>query len=171
MSPPAELRFTDRVSDISLPEIQEFFGEFWFHYDSGHYDEIAVRFAADATYISRSESGSSPFEEVLAANLNGRDEIVAWLTEHREGSPYPLRHNGTNIHRTGRDGDVTGVRSYIFVTQVANHVPFAVSSGVLETGIKRGPHGLEFTRFDLIMDTDNSVPLAEFRASSNAAAH
>ena len=39
MSPPAELRFTDRVSDISLPEIQEFFGEFWFHYDSGHYDE------------------------------------------------------------------------------------------------------------------------------------
>ncbi len=125
-------------SEISLSEVQEFFGEFWFHYDSGHYDEIAVRFAEDANYISRSESGASPFEEVLAANLHGRDEIIGWLTEHREGSPYPLRHNGTNIHRTGTDGDVTTSRSYMFVTQVANHVPFAVSSGVLETGIKRG---------------------------------
>ena len=63
---------------------------------------------------------------------------------------------------------MTLVRSYIFVTQVTNHVPFAVSSGVLETGIRRGPDGLQFTRFDLIMDTDNSVPFAEFRASSAA---
>ncbi len=158
-------------SEISLGEIQEFFGEFWFHYDSGHYDEIAACFTEEAQYISRSESGASPFEEVLAANLTGRDEIVGWLTEHREGSPYPLRHNSTNVHRTGTDGDVTHVRSYIFVTQVANHVPFAVSSGVLETGIKRGADGLVLTTFDLIMDTDNSVPLAEFRAAANAVAN
>ena len=158
-------------SEISLGEVQEFFGEFWFHYDSGHYDEIAARFAEEARYISRSESGASPFEDVLAANLAGRDEIVGWLTEHREGSPYPLRHNSTNVYRTGTDGDVTHVRSYIFVTQVANHVPFAVSSGVLETGIKRGADGLVFTTFDLIMDTDNSVPLAEFRPAANAVAN
>ena len=153
-------------SEISLGEIQEFFGEFWFHYDSGHYDEIAPRFAQDARYISRSESGHSPFEEVLAADLTGRDTIASWLREHREGSPYPLRHNGTNFHRTGTVGDVTQVRSYILVTQVANHVPFAVSSGVLQTGIRRGEKGLEFTAFNLIMDTDNSVPLAEFRAAA-----
>ena len=158
-------------SEISLSEVQEFFGEFWFHYDSGHYDEIAVRFAEDAKYISRSESGASPFEDVLAATLEGREEILGWLTEHREGSPYPLRHNSTNVHRTGTDGDVTGARSYMFVTQVANHVPFAVSSGVLEAGIRRGPHGLEFVKFDFIMDTDNSVPFAEFRAAANAVAN
>lgn len=157
-------------SEISFSEVQEFFGEFWFHYDSGHYDQLAVRFAEDARYISRSESGASPFEDVLAADLTGRDTIIGWLTEHREGSPYPLRHNGTNIHRTGTDGDVTHVRSYIFVTQVANHVPFAVSSGVLETGLRRGAHGLEFTKFDLIMDTDNSIPFAEFKAANNVAA-
>lgn len=156
--------------DISLSEIQEFFGGFWFHYDSGHYDELAVRFGEDATYISRSESGASPFEDILAAELHGRGAIIAWLTEHREGSPYPLRHNSTNIHRTGTSGDVTEVRSYIFVTQVANHVPFAVSSGVLETGVRRGAHGLEFTKFDLIMDTDNSIPFAEFKAAGNVAA-
>ncbi len=155
-------------TEIPLSDIQEFMAAFWFHYDSGHYQELTARFADDATYISRSESGASPFEEVLAAHLNGRDEIIAWLTEHREGSPYPLRHNGTNIHRTGTDGDVTAVRSYIFVTQVVNHVPFAVSSGVLETGIRQGPKGLEFTKFDLIMDTDDSVPFAEFK-SANAA--
>lgn len=158
-------------NEISLNEVQEFFGEFWYHYDSGHYSELAARFAHDATYISRSESGASPFEEVLAANLSGRDTIIAWLTEHREGGPYPLRHNGTNIHRTGTDGDVTNVRSYIFVTQVANHVPFAVSSGVLETAIRRGDQGLEFTKFDLIMDTDNSVPFAEFKAAANVTAN
>ena len=50
-------------------------------------------------------------------------------------------------------------------------MPFAVSSGVLETGIKRGPEGLVFTKFDLIMDTDNSVPLAEFKAAANAVAN
>ena len=44
---------------ISFSEVQEFFGEFWFHYDSGHYDELAVRFGEDANYISRSESGAS----------------------------------------------------------------------------------------------------------------
>lgn len=158
-------------SEISLSEVQEFFGEFWFHYDSGHTGEVAARFAADAKYISRSESGASPFEEVLAANLSGRDEIVGWLTEHRDGSPYPLRHNSTNVHRTGTNGDVTHVRSYIFVTQVANHVPFAVSSGVLETGMKRDGDGLVFTTFELIMDTDNSVPLAEFRAAANTVAN
>jgi SnoaL-like domain len=155
--------------DISLSEIQEFFGAFWFHYDSGHCGELAARFAEDAIYLSRSESGASPFEEVLAANLSGRDKIIAWLSEHREGSPYPLRHNGTNIHRTGTDGAITAVRSYIFVTQIANHVPFAVSSGVLESGIRRGPHGLEFTKFDLIMDTHNSVPFAEFKAAAAVA--
>lgn len=158
-------------NEISFNEVQEFFGEFWYHYDSGHYAELAARFAPDAIYISRSESGQSPFEDVLAAHLSGRDTIIAWLTEHREGSPYPLRHNGTNFHRTGVDGDVTHVRSYILVTQVANHVPFAVSSGVLETGIRRGAQGLEFTTFDLIMDTDNSVPFAEFKAAANVTAN
>ena len=154
-------------SEISLSEVQEFFGEFWFHYDSGHYDEIAPRFAENSRYVSRSESGQSPFEEVLAADLSGRDSIASWLREHREGSPYPLRHNATNIHRTGTDGDVTRVRSYIFVTQVTNHVPFAVSSGVLEAGLRRGPNGLEITAFTFIMDTDNSIPLAEFRAAAS----
>lgn len=158
-------------SEISLSEVQEFFGEFWFHYDSGHYDEIGPRFAHDARYTSRSESGQCPFEEVLAADLTGRDNIATWLREHRETSPYPLRHNGTNFHRTGNDGEVTHVRSYILVTQVTNHVPFAVSSGVLETGIRRGDAGLEFTTFNLIMDADNSMPLADFRAAANAAAN
>lgn len=157
-------------SEISLSDVQEFIGEFWYHYDSGHYEQIARCFSDDAHYISRSESGNSPFEEVLAADLRGRDQIISWLTEHRETSPYPLRHNGTNIHRTGTEGAVTHVRSYIFVTQVANHVPFAVSSGVLETDVKWGPSGLMFTKFDLIMDTDNSVSLAEFKAAADASA-
>ena len=28
--------------DITLPELQEFIGSFWFHYDEAHYDELAA---------------------------------------------------------------------------------------------------------------------------------
>ena len=83
-------------------------------------------------YISRSESGASPFEELMSPELHGREPVMEWLSEHRQQSPYPLRHHATNVHRTGTDGDVTHARFYIFVNQIANFVPFAVSSGVVE---------------------------------------
>jgi len=151
------------ASAISLTELQNFVGEFWYHYDQADYAQMGAAFADDAVYLSRSDSGSCPFEEALAADLSTAAVIVPWLTEHRAASPYPLRHHSTNLHITGTDGDVTYARFYIFVNQITNFVPFAVSSGVTEVGVRRGGKsrsGLEFTKMSVILDATNSEPLS-----------
>ena len=153
---------------ITLPELQEFIAGFWFHYDEAHYDELTARYAENVHYVTRSDSGSSPFEELMSPELHGRDDVMAWLSEHRKQSPYPLRHHATNVHRTGTDGEVTRARFYILVNQVANFVPFAVSSGVVNVGVRRVAHGLEFTDMEVVLDTQNSILLSEFAADSTA---
>jgi hypothetical protein len=93
---------------------------------------------------------------------------MEWLSEHREQSPYPLRHHATNVHRTGTDGELTRARFYILVNQIVNYVPFAVSSGVANIAVRRGAKGLEFTEMDIVLDTIYSVPLSEHTADSAA---
>ncbi len=156
------------ATDIELPELQEFIAGFWYHYDEAHYDELAAAYAEDVHYLTRSDSGASPFEDLMSPELNGSDAVLEWLSEHRKQSPYPLRHHATNVHRTGSDGDVTRARFYIFVNQIANFVPFAVSSGVVNIGVRRGANGLEFTEMDVVLDATNSVLLSELAAGSTA---
>lgn len=155
-------------NDVTLSELQEFIGEFWYHYDEAHYDELAVRYADDVRYVTRSDSGASPFEELMSPELNGRDAVIEWLSQHREQSPYPLRHHATNVHRTGTEGAITRARFYILVNQIANFVPFAVSSGVVTVAVRRGDNGLQFTEMDVVLDATNSVLLAELHADSPA---
>jgi len=151
--------------DIALSELQELVAGFWCHYDAAHYDELAARYAEDVHYLTRSDTGASPFEELMSPELHGRQAVMDWLSEHRRQSPYPLRHHATNVHRTGVDGDVTYARFYIFVNQIANFVPFAVSSGVVDVGVRREASGLKFTKMDVVLDTQNSVPLCELADS------
>jgi hypothetical protein len=155
-------------TDITLPELQEFIAGFWYHYDEAHYDELAARYGEDVHYVSRSDSGASPFEELMSPELYGRGAVMEWLSEHREQSPYPLRHHATNVHRTGNDGDITRVRFYIFVNQIANFVPFAVSSGVVNVGIRRAASGLVFTDMEVVLDVQNSILLSQLTADSPA---
>jgi hypothetical protein len=61
---------------------------------------------------------------------------------------------------------VTRARFYIFVNQIANFVPFAVSSGIANVGVRRGANGLEFTEMEMVLDTTNSVPLSELGADA-----
>jgi hypothetical protein len=93
---------------------------------------------------------------------------MEWLSEHRQQSPYPLRHHATNVHRTGTDGEVTRARFYIYVNQIVNYVPFAVSSGVANVAVRRGARGLELTDMEIILDTTYSVPLSEVSADNAA---
>lgn len=155
-------------SDLTLPELQEFIGNFWYHYDEAHYGELGASYADDVHYVTRSDSGASPFEELMSPELTGRDAVMEWLSEHRKQSPYPLRHHATNVHRTGTDGDVTRARFYILVNQIANFVPFAVSSGVVNVGVRREATGLVFTEMDVVLDATNSVLLSELSVDSAA---
>ena len=154
--------------DITLPELQEFIGSFWFHYDEAHYDELAASYAEDVHYLTRSDSGASPFEDLMSPELYGRDAVMEWISDHRKQSPYPLRHHATNVHRTGTDGDVTRARFYILVNQIANFVPFAVCSGVVNVGVRREATGLVFTEMEVVLDATNSVLLSELAADSAA---
>lgn len=155
-------------NDITLPELHEFIAGFWYHYDEAHYGELAARYADDVHYLTRSDSGASPFEELMSPELHGREAVMAWLAEHRKQSPYPLRHHATNVHRTGTDGDIARARFYILVNQIANFVPFAVSSGVVNVGVRRDAPGLVFTAMEIVLDTQNSVLLSELAAGSAA---
>lgn len=155
-------------NDISLAELQEFIAEFWFHYDEAHYDELAVRYADDIHYVSRSDTGASPFEELLTADIRGRDEALAWLVEHREASPYPLRHNAINVFRTGTDSELTAVRFYLLVSHIANSVPFVNSTAVVEAAVRRAGAGLQFTKMEVVLDTRDSAALSELSAESTA---
>src|ERR1700712_974178 len=157
-------------NEISLPEVQEFVAGFWFHYDQGHFDELATRIGDEMEYLSRSDSGACPFEELLAAELHGGADTLAWLTAHRLENPYPLRHHATNVFRTGADGGVTTARFYLYVNQVTNNVPFDVSSGVVDVGIRRGDRGLVFTSMSVVLDAEGSIPLAEYTPAKTAAA-
>jgi hypothetical protein len=160
-------------NEITLSEVQEFIAGFWYHYDQGHFDELAARIGDEMEYLSRSDSGNCPFEHLLAAELHGGAETLAWLTQHRNENPYPLRHHATNIFRTGCDGPVTNVRFYLYVNQITNNVPFDVSSGVVDVGVRRGDqpgHGLVFTSMTVVLDAEDSVPFAEYSAKNSAAA-
>lgn len=155
-------------NDITLSELQEFIAGFWYDYDEANYDAIAAAHAENVRYRTRSDSGASPFEELMSPELHGRKAVIEWLSDHRKQSPYPLRHHATNIHRTGTEGDATRVRFYIFVNQIANFVPFAVSSGVGNVAVRRAVKGLEFTDVDMVLDTTNSVLLSELTADAAA---
>ncbi|BCI80646.1 polyketide cyclase [Mycobacterium sp. SMC-18] len=156
-------------NSISLPEAQEFIAEFWFHYDQGNFAEVAARIGDEMEYLSRSDSGNCPFEHLLAAELHGGAETLAWLTEHRNENPYPCRHHATNVFRTGTEGEVTTVRFYLYVNQITNNVPFGVSSGVVDVGIRRAGDALVFTSMTVVLDAENSIPLAEHAAKAAAA--
>lgn len=158
------------ANDITLPEIQEFLARFWFTYDQGQFDVLATYIADDMQYLSRSDSGNCPFEELLAAEVHGGSETLAWLSKHRDENPYPLRHHATNIFRTGTDGEVTKVRFYLYVNQVTNNVPFDVSSGVVDVSLRRADDGLVLTSMTVILDAEDSIPFAEHRTKQSASA-
>ncbi|EHB53371.1 hypothetical protein MycrhDRAFT_3834 [Mycolicibacterium rhodesiae JS60] len=153
-------------NEITLSEAQEFIAGFWFHYDQGHFDDVGVRLGDEVEYLSRSDSGNCPFEHLLAAELHGKAETLAWLTAHRNENPYPCRHHATNIFRTGVDGGVTSLRFYLFVNQITNNVPFAVSSGVVDVGIRRSADGLVFTSMTVVLDAEDSIPFAQHAANT-----
>ncbi|AFM16375.1 hypothetical protein Mycch_1576 [Mycolicibacterium chubuense NBB4] len=155
--------------EITLPEIQEFIAGFWYHYDEGHFDEVGARIGEEMHYLSRSQSGNCPFEHLLAAELHDGAETLAWLIEHRNENPYPCRHHATNVFRLSVDGDSVHVRFYLYVNQITNHVPFGVSSGVVDVGIRRAGDGLVFTSMTVTLDADDSIPFAQHAAEAASA--
>ena len=55
---------------------------------------------------------------------------------------------------------------FVWVSLVASALTFAVSSGVVDVGVRRDASGLVFTDMEVVLDTQNSVLLSELTADT-----
>lgn len=141
--------------------VHELLHRWWFVYDEGHFDAWEDVFTEDVWFTSRTDTGEHPHEEFIASDNRGRAAVLAWQREHRLGSPYPLRHNGTNIHITGGTEDEVALSSYIFVTTTADGLPSNLASGIVRAVARREEGVYRFAEVHVVLDTMKAVTLAE----------
>ena len=146
---------------IAVAEVHELVGRWWFSYDAADFDELRRLLTDDATFRCRTDTGNADWEEFVRADLTGADQVMAWMSEHRLGSPDPLRHNATNIHLTERADDAASFESYISVTQIVAGMPSPLSSGIVRGSVRAAGDELRIADLQLILDTLESVPLSD----------
>ena len=141
---------------IDVASVQNLITSWWFDYDQGNFAEWPAYFTADAHFTCQSDSGATAFEEFVTADVAGREALLAWQEDHRRNSPYPLRHNGTNIHVASSDGNEATFRSYIFVTQIVDGAVSNLSSGQCLGTVRDEDGSLRIAELRVILDCTNS---------------
>jgi hypothetical protein len=142
-------------------EISELMAHWWYRYDEGRIDELAALLTEDATFRTRTDTGTTDYEDFVRSDFTGPEEIIFWQTKHRASSPYPLRHMALNVFVDSSDGASSDFTSYLFVTQVTDGRPAALPGGVVRGTVRRTALGLQLSAFELILDTQDSIPLKE----------
>jgi hypothetical protein len=140
--------------------VQDLVGRWWWNYDEGNFDVLAGLLADDAHFSCRTDTGTTDYEEFVRADYSGRDAVMAWQTDHRLHSPYPLRHNGTNVHIVEHDGDEARFSSYIFVSQIVGGVS-PLSTAIVNGRVRRVGGVLLLSELEVVLDTMDSKPFAE----------
>jgi hypothetical protein len=141
------------VHVAEVAAVQNLVASWWFDYDRASFDAFGDYFTADARFTCRSDSGATAFEEFVTADVSGHDALVAWQVEHRRSSPYPLRHNGTNVHITSPDE----FRSYLFVTHIVGGAVSNLSSGTCTGRVRDEGGRLRFAELHVVLDFTDSV--------------
>ena len=141
---------------IDLGAVQQLVASWWFDYDQGRFDAFPEYFTADARFTCRSDSGQTAFEEFVTADVRGRDELVSWQVEHRSNSPYPLRHNGTNVHLAASRVGEADFRSYLFVTQIVDGAVSNLSTGVCTGTVRVEDGALRLAALHVVLDFTTS---------------
>jgi hypothetical protein len=145
---------------IDPASLHELIARWWWNYDEGNFEKFPEFFASDVHFTCRTDTGMTDYEELVCADVRGRDDVVAWQIEHRSNSPYPLRHNGTNVHLVDVRGNEADFASYIFVTQIAGGVSPLSTAKV--TGTVRIEDGaLRVAALHVVLDTAESVTFSE----------
>lgn len=141
---------------IDLGAVQQLVASWWFDYDQGRFDAFPGYFTADARFTCRSDSGQTAFEEFVTADVRGRDELVSWQVAHRSNSPYPLRHNGTNVHLAASRDEEADFRSYLFVTQIVDGAVSNLSTGVCTGTVRVEGGALRLAALHVVLDFTTS---------------
>jgi SnoaL-like domain len=145
---------------IEPGELQELIGRWWWNYDEGNFEVLASLLTDDMHFTCHTDSGTTDYEEFVRADQTGRDAVVTWQTDHRQHSPYPLRHYGTNVHIVEQQEDEATFASYILVTHVAGGVAPA-SSGIVRGRVRRVGDALCLAALHVALDTTDSKPFSE----------
>jgi hypothetical protein len=146
---------------IAASDVQDLIGRWWWNYDEGRFDVLAALLSPDAHFIARTDTGTTAYEAFVRCDVTGRDEVMAWQTDHRVNSPSPLRHNGTNVHVVEQRGDEATFASYIFVTQIVDGAVANLSSGIVTGAVRREEGTLRIARLEVVLDTRQSVLFSE----------
>lgn len=141
---------------IDSGAVQNLLQSWWFDYDQGNLDVWAEYFTSDAHFSCQTDTGKTDYEEFVRADLHGRDDVLAWQIDHRKNSPYPLRHNGTNIHVTTTSEVEADFRSYIFVTQIVAGAVSNLSSALVLGKARMEGGRLRLADLRVILDTMDS---------------
>lgn len=142
-------------------EITELLAHYWHRYDDGRIADLGPLLTEDATFKTRTDTGTTDWEEFVRADFQGRDEIVFWQEQHRQASPHPLRHMTLNVAVERTDGPSADFVSYLLVTQVLGGNPAPIPGGVLKGTATRTDDGLQLSHFELVLDTQDSIPLQD----------
>ncbi len=150
-------------SSIQPASVQELMGRWWFNYDEGNFDVLAGVLAPDVHFSCRTDSGTTEYEDFVRADLHGRDAVMRWQETHRINSPYPLRHNGTNVHIVDRRGAEAWFASYLLVTQIVDGQVSILSTAIVNGSVRAVDGGLQLTLLEVVLDTESSVAFGEVR--------
>ena len=140
--------------------LQDLVARWWWNYDEGNFDVLKALLTDDVHFSCRTDSGTTDYEEFVRADHTGRDAVMAWQTDHRVNSPYPLRHNGTNVHITEQRGDEASFSSYIFVSQIAGGVS-PLSTAIVNGRVRREGDALLLAELEVVLDTMESKVFSE----------
>lgn len=151
------------MPQIDAALVSELVARWWWNYDEGNFDVLASLLAPDVHFSCRTDTGTTSFEAFVRADLVGRDAVMKWQESHRTDSPYPLRHNGTNVHIVDRQGGEVSFSSYILVTQIAEGHVANVSTAIVNGAVRRAADVLELTRLEVVLDTMNSTGFSQVR--------
>ena len=145
---------------IEPAALQDLVARWWWNYDEGNFAVLRELLADDVHFSCRTDSGTTDYEEFVRADHSGRDAVMAWQTDHRLHSPYPLRHNGTNVHVVEQQGDEARFASYLFVSQIVGGVS-PLSTAIVNGRVRRDGDALLLTELEVVLDTMDSKPLRE----------
>ena len=145
---------------IEPAAIQDLVSRWWWNYDEGNFKVLTELLTEDVHFSCRTDTGATDYEEFVRADYKGRDAVMAWQTDHREHSPYPLRHNGTNVHVVEQRGNEATFSSYIFVSQIVGGVS-PLSTAIVNGTVRLEGDALRIGELEVVLDTMDSKPFNE----------
>ncbi len=146
---------------IEPAAIQDLVGRWWWNYDQANFEVLDGLLTDDVHFSCRTDTGTTDFEEFVRCDVRGREAVMAWQTDHRINSPYPLRHNGSNVHVVEQHDREATFASYIFVTHIVEGAVANLSSAIVNGVVRDEAGALRIARLEVVLDTMHSVLLGE----------